>query len=325
MKRTVLVIGGLTFLAATISIFAAPSVAASAANPVVGYLQFFRRWDTPADDHAAELFSRIVKPAPTWAEVQRLVPRGSETRALFERHLASFEEAADLIRTGRMSEDLFFDAWYAMPGAWTRAQPYVIGMRIDSGNPRLYQGFEWLASHAEAFWAARDKHPPHWHPIVDRAPTVDDVAIYESFALIWATPRDDVGREFFAALEKRAPTPAEFVALVPAGSEEYTKFDRVMCAYDQAGALMKNGILHPALFFRAWRSPREIWVSAGSWVQALRASKENTAQLYDNVEWLVSFEREWRANEKKSSARSAQGAVHWGRAGPTNAGNVPHH
>ena len=161
MKRTLKAITGLIFAAATIATFAAPNAAVSTANPVVGYLQFFHRWDTPADDHAAELFSRIVRPAPTWAEFQRLVPAGSERRALFERHLTSFEEAADLIRTGKMSEDLFFDAWYEMPGAWTKAKPYVIGMRVESGNPRLYQGFEWLASRAEAFWVAREKNPPH--------------------------------------------------------------------------------------------------------------------------------------------------------------------
>jgi hypothetical protein len=312
MKPVALIIASLVVGSAASAVRAAPDSPAQAANPVVGYLQFFHRWDTPADDHAAELFGRVVKPAPTFAEFQRLVPIGTESRALFERHLAAFEEAAGLIRSGKMSEDLFFDAWYAMPGSWTRAKPYVLGMRKESGNPALYQGFEWLASRAEAFWTAREKNPPQWHPLTQKAPTADDEAIYQSFFLIWATPRDAIGRDFVAALEKRAPSAEEFLALVPPGSEEYTKFDRIMCAYDQAGALIKNGILHPALFFRTWRSPTDLWKSAGPWIQALRVARRSE-HLYDNIDWLVGFERQWRIDEKKEPNQTAEPTAPSGR------------
>ena len=119
MKLIAQSLAALLFTATDIATFAAPSAASPAASPILVYLQFFHRWDTPIDDHAAELFSRIVKPAPNWVEFQRLVPAGGERRALFERHLASFEEAAELIRAEKMSEDLFFDAWYSMPASWT--------------------------------------------------------------------------------------------------------------------------------------------------------------------------------------------------------------
>lgn len=136
------------------------------------------------------------------------------------------------------------------------------------------------------------RRPPAQLPPARRFP---GDAIYESFSLIWATPREIVERESLGSLEKRSPSPEEFLTLVPAGSEEYTKFDCVLCAYDQAGALIKSGILHPAFFFKTWRSPTEIWTTAGPWVQAWRASR-HSIHLYDIVDWLVAFERDWLKN-----------------------------
>lgn len=271
----------------------------TASNPVplseqtVAYLEFFRRWDTPLDDRATVFFSGIVRRSLDFETFQTLAPVGSEERALFTRHLASFEEAATLIRAGRMREDLFFDAWYAMPAAWNKAKPYVLGMRAEGHAPLLYEAFEWLARRAEQFWAEREKNPPTWQPVSDQETSIEERAIFAAFQEIWATPRDAVGRAFFAELTQRAPDFETFLQIVPPGSEEFIKFDRVLCAYDQAGTLIKNGILHPALFFAAWRSPGEVWAAAGPWVKGLRQSR-NVPHLYDNVDWLVAYEAQWR-------------------------------
>jgi hypothetical protein len=107
------------------------------------------------------------------------------------------------------------------------------------------------------------------------------------------TPRDVAGREFVDDLAKRAPDFETFSEVVKPGSEEYLKFDRVFCAYDQAGALVKNGILHPTLFFDAWRSPIALWSFAEPWILGLR-ERSGTSHLYDNVDWLVEYERERR-------------------------------
>jgi hypothetical protein len=136
----------------------------------VGYLEFFKRWDTPLDDDAARAFSRLVRGSPDFATFQALAPADSEDRRLFHRHNDSFEEAARLIRAGKMREDLFFDAWYAMPQSWHRARPFVVGMRAEANQPHLYEGFEWLAGRAESFWAEREKHPPHWEPLMTLRP-----------------------------------------------------------------------------------------------------------------------------------------------------------
>lgn len=266
------------------------------AEQTVGYLEFFRRWDTPLDDEAARAFSRLVRNSPDFESFQVLAPVGSDDRKLFLRHIDSFEEAAGLIREGRMSEDLFFDAWYEMPGAWNHARPFVLGMRIETGNPALYDGFEWLAGHAVQFWTGREANPPKWQPIESHAPTGEDEAVYGAFNRIWTGPRDKAGWEFVDALAVRAPDFETFSQIVKRGSEEYIKFDRVFCAYDQAGTLMKNGILHPAIFFRFWRSPNEIWAFSESWVKGLR-EKVGSPHLYENVYWLVEYERVWRTRQ----------------------------
>ena len=274
-----------------------PDPSAALANPTARYLEFFHRWDTPLDDSATRAFSRVVRQATDFKAFTAVAPRGSEERRLFERHLAPFEEAAPLIRSGQMNEDLFFDAWYDTPSSWKRARPYVLGMREEAGDLQLYRGFEWLAQHADEFWARRESHPPHWQPIGYPVPTASDQAVYAAFNAIWSTPRDALAREFVSALKVRAKTFDDFSRIVTPGSEEYIKFDRVLCAYDQAGALVKNGLLHPRLFFDAWQSPTELWESAQPWVKGLRASGKSP-HAYDNVDWLVSYESEWRGSSK---------------------------
>ena len=265
----------------------------SLADPTVGYLEFFHRWDTPLDDEASRMFSNLVRQSADFETFQTAAPAGSEARALFDRHLASFEEAADLIRSGRMREDLFFDAWYAMPQTWLRARPYVLGMRKESDDSRMYVRTEWVANRAEQYWSNRDKNPPTWKTIDHPVPTQADQAIFAAFQRIWSTPRDEVGRAFFNELQSRASSYASFAQIVQPGSAEYIKFDRTMCAYDQAGTLMKNGILHPKLFFHQWRSPDEIWQYAEAWVKGLRQAR-NSPHLWENVDWLAEYETEWR-------------------------------
>jgi hypothetical protein len=262
-------------------------------DPTVVYLEFFRRWDTPLDDAATRMFSRLVRLAPDFKAFQVVAPPGSEERQLFERHLASFEEAGPLIRSGQMNENLFFEAWYDTPSSWNKAKAYVLGMRNETSNQQLYREFEWLAEHSQQFWSKRDKNAPQWHPISYAEPTASDRAIFLAFNGIWSTPRDAIGREFLAGLRKRAESFDEFRSIVTPGSEEYIKFDRVLCAYDQAGALIKNGILHPKLFFGAWQSPVEVWSYAEPWVKGLRANGKSP-HLYDNVDWLVAYETDWR-------------------------------
>ncbi|MDQ6694811.1 MAG: hypothetical protein M3014_10410, partial [Chloroflexota bacterium] len=136
--------------------------------------------------------------------------------------------------------------------------------------PHLYEGFEWLAEHATRFWAGREANPPKWQPIKNHEPTTGDRDVYDAFNQIWSGPRDKAGWEFVEELAKRAHDFEIFSEIVQRGSEEYIKFDRVFCAYDQAGTLIKNGVLHPAIFFGSWRSPGAIWAFSEVWIKGLR-------------------------------------------------------
>lgn len=259
------------------------------ASQTITCLEFFERWETPLDQEAAKLYTRVRHEAPDFAAFQRLAPAGSEERALFERFLGSFEEAGQLIRNGQMREDLFFDSWYALPAAWHRVQPHVVGLCEEYQQPDLYENFAWLAQRAEQFWEEQRQHPVQWSPLAYAEPTPDDQAIFESFHRHTFPAPENPGWELFATLQQQAPTFEAFSQLVPAGSANLVTFDWLMCAYDRAGVLVKNGIIHPALVFATWRSPQEVWHVAEPWVKGLRQESQ-VEQLYENAEWLAAFE-----------------------------------
>ncbi len=275
---------------------------ASLAERTVASLNFFSKWETPLDLQAAKVYRGIRSEAPDFDTFKLRAPAGSEDRRMVERFFASFEDAGNLIRAGQMREDLFFDSWYNLPSAWNRAKPYVLGLRAETHNPKLYEAFEWLAERSELFWRERETHPPTWKPIESPEPNVEEKAVFEAFSN-HSLP-DKEAWEMFDHLQGRAPTFEAFTEAIPAGSPDFITFDLVMCAYDRAGVLIKNGILHPALLLESWRSPVEIWEISEKWVRGLQ-QKSNSTHIYENVEWLAVFERKFKSqhDEMKNSAR----------------------
>jgi hypothetical protein len=264
----------------------------AASGPVVTYLSFFRDFDSPRDEAAYRAFARVVREAPDFERFVAMVPPGSEERALVERFLGAFETAGELVRAGRMSEDLLFDGWYHAPAAWRRAEPYVGFLRRIYGEPERYASFEWLAGRAASYWQERELSPRTWLPL-DRDPTEGDERVFSAWNAIWSSERDAAARRSFAALEREAPAAAEFVERMQPGSDAFIQLDRVLCAYDQAGTLIKNGVLHPELFAQRWRSPSEFWPVIGPLIAALRAER-GSSHAYENVDWLVGFEQSRR-------------------------------
>ena len=269
---------------------------ASGASRTIACLQFFERWETPLDQQAANLYVRLRHEAPDFAGFLRMAPAGSEARALFERFVGSFEEAGRLIREGRMREDLFFDSWYALPAAWLRLQPYVLGLRDQYQQPALYENFEWVARRSEEFWEEQRLRPIQWRPMSHPEPTPDDRAVFESFHRHMFPDSANPGWALFAKLEEQAPTFEAASQVIPQGSPEYVTFDWLICAYERAGVLIKNGIVHPALLLATWRSPQEVWRTAEPWVKGVR-QESKVEQLYENAEWLAAFEAEWQQKE----------------------------
>ncbi len=265
---------------------------ASLSAQTIACLQFFTRWETPLDNQAHKAYIRLRQAAPDFERFARLAPAGSDDRRLFERYLGSFEDAGRLIRAGQMRADLFFDSWYELPRAWVSAQPYVLGLRAERNDPEQYADFEWLGERAAQFWREREQHPPVWQPITSAQPTDDERAIFTAFDE--TRPRDPAAWALLDELRRDAPTYEAFTQAVPPASPQFVTFDWLLCAYDHAGVLTKNGVLHPALLLAAWRSPAEVWAIAQDWVRGLQQTRHST-HLYENVEWLAQFETEWRA------------------------------
>ncbi|HYM35524.1 MAG TPA: hypothetical protein VET48_09020, partial [Steroidobacteraceae bacterium] len=121
-----------------------------------------------------------------------------------------------------------------------------------------------------------------------------DRAIAVAFNRVWSTDRDKTAMKFFDELTSRAHTEQEFSVAAPPGSTAYTKLDRVLCAYDLAGELMKFGDLNPTLFFEQWGSAASIWEKSSAWVATIRKSSPSGGG-YDSAEWLANYEQQWHA------------------------------
>jgi hypothetical protein len=286
--------------ALTVALCSSALAATQDAGAVVAFIDFYKRWDTPEQDRATETFRKALRDVNDYEAFRRSAPPGSDTRRYFLMHLDSFEDAARLIRAGKLREDLMYEGWYAMPDNWTLAASYVAGIRKETGDAKLYADTEWLAARAASYWAEQTQHPTTWQPI-ERPPNAGDRTIQSAFDSLWSTPRDTIARAYFDDVTRRARTPEDFMREAPPGSAEYTKLDRVLCAYDLAGELIKFGAMNPATFFGSWQSPKEIWSAGGAWVLGLRAMSPS-ASGYDSAEWLVHYETEWRGKYPAAAA-----------------------
>jgi hypothetical protein len=132
-----------------------------------------------------------------------------------------------------------------------------------------------------------------------QAPTHADGMLFMEYYKLWDTPLDGEAWTFLRSLKEEgalADFPA-FEARVPKASHDFVLFDRVCCSFEQAGVLMRNGLLHPDLYFEGWASPRPAWNLVAPVVAGLR---EVNPEAYVNFEWLAARYDEWLA------ARAAQ-------------------
>lgn len=263
-------------------------------RPALDFMRFYKRWDTPAQDEADETVARLLMQASDFASFDRLAPPSSRERLLVDLYFAQFDSAARHIRTGRLDGDLFFDGWLSAAASWKRVKPWVVGLRAEEAKPNLHSDFEWLVGEEAAFWELRRRHPIIWPEIDHRAPSPPEQKMFHDYVDIWSQPRDAEARAWFAQVRFRVRNHDDLIAAAPPGSHEWTRFDRLMSAYDQAGMLMKNGYLNPSLFFANWPSPAVVWSVAGTWVKELRRAQANP-RLYENIDGLVEAERSWQA------------------------------
>jgi hypothetical protein len=255
-------------------------------------LAFFQRWLTPRDQEAARICAGLRRKLADYGTFQRMAAEDGSLRPALQRRFDAFEEAGGLILSGAMRADLFFDAWHDVSLAWREARPYVLGMRVEAADPRLYAHFEWLAQRADEYREETRRTPPKWRPICYPEPTAADKALFDSFSEASLPATDDAGWLLFTMLQRHGRSAEDFERLVPPDSDAEFTFERFMDAYARAGALVRHGILHPTLFFTSWRSPIEILTAAEEGVEVMKARRD-TPSLWQAVAWLANFELEW--------------------------------
>jgi hypothetical protein len=113
---------------------------------------------------------------------------------------------------------------------------------------------------------------------------------------LWDTPLDGEAWACFRTWRSDGTFESleRFEERVPAGSREFVLFDRVLCAFEQAGVLMKHGLMHPDLYFDAWASPASAWSAVAAVVRGLRERDDND-HLYANLESLARLAEAWYA------------------------------
>jgi hypothetical protein len=129
-------------------------------------------------------------------------------------------------------------------------------------------------------------------------PTKDDAMIFFEYYKLWNTPLDTEAYEFFA---KVSDQPNDFETVhraAPRGSREASYLERILCSFEQAGVLMKNGLMHPDLFFDAWSSAARTWKRLGPYVVGLR-EQGKAPRLFENVELLAKREEEWLKESRR--------------------------
>ena len=80
-----------------------------------------------------------------YEEFAKKYPFGSEGRYSAAKICGAFEALGTLYKHGLFNEDLLFD-WLVVPMVWERIKGYALGVRLEAGNPGIYENFEALAA-----------------------------------------------------------------------------------------------------------------------------------------------------------------------------------
>ena len=126
------------------------------------------------------------------------------------------------------------------------------------------------------------------------APTHADGMLFMEYYKLWDSPLDGEAWTRFRQLREEGAFEdyETFSAAVPKTDRDFILFDRVCCSFEQAGVLMRNGLLHPDLYFEGWAVPAGVWSVVAPVVEGLR---ESNPEAYKNFEWLTGRYSEWLA------------------------------
>ncbi|HEY8767836.1 MAG TPA: DUF4760 domain-containing protein, partial [Dehalococcoidia bacterium] len=91
-------------------------------------------------------------------EFRQRFERGSNSseEQSIQRALGYYETIGTLYRNNLISEDLLFD-WLAVDMTWTRLKGFVMGVRKEIGQSRMYENFEYMARRCANWTPARSR------------------------------------------------------------------------------------------------------------------------------------------------------------------------
>jgi hypothetical protein len=84
---------------------------------------------------------------PTLAPLRKRYPPDSQEYRCVRAFLGSCETIGTFVKQGLLHEGLVHDLYW-IAGAWRQAEKVCKGLRKESGEPRLFENFELLASRA---------------------------------------------------------------------------------------------------------------------------------------------------------------------------------
>lgn len=132
-------------------------------------------------------------------------------------------------------------------------------------------------------------------------PNHADAMLFMEYYKIWDTPADIDAWSLLRRLKAEGALEhyQTFRSRVPAGSREDGLIDRLCRAFEQAGVLMRHGLLHPDLYFDSWADPTSTWTRLEPVVMGLR--QESAApDLFRNFEWLAAQAIGWREEQAEN-------------------------
>src|SRR3954470_8438076 len=103
--------------------------------------------DAATGAHQGWQLLRTFEKPPTMSQLRRRYPEGGDESRQINAFLMSCETLGTFVKQGILNEPLVHDLFW-VAGAWHYAEKICKAMRKETGEPRLYENFELLASRA---------------------------------------------------------------------------------------------------------------------------------------------------------------------------------
>jgi hypothetical protein len=102
------------------------------------------QWGASLGIREATNWMRSSEYIPDYDEFVKKYPRGTPEYLNITKICGFFETLGALYKHKLISDGLLFD-WLAVSSVWEQVKDFTMGVRKQTGNPRLYENFEVMA------------------------------------------------------------------------------------------------------------------------------------------------------------------------------------